>query len=151
MSNLISCYSLHNVILSNWDAEPHSLVVRWRRHWPFSKWFFVTVSYWWFICFVFYNWTREGLELAGSFRTELALKLLQCLRVTDAPHFYGLPSLERTLQGMVHVTALPGWSAYSAALEPVTICKKYLTGLLEVSSLCSYLSFGLNSGKELCD
>ncbi|KAF1571240.1 UNVERIFIED_CONTAM: Rotatin, partial [Eudyptes robustus] len=79
---------------------------------------------------------REGLELAGSFRTELALKLLQCLRLTDAPHFYGLPSLERTLRGMVHVTALPDWSTYSAAVEPVTICKKYLTGLLEVSSLC---------------
>ncbi|XP_010292703.1 PREDICTED: rotatin-like [Phaethon lepturus] len=78
---------------------------------------------------------REGLELAGSFRTELAQKLLQCLRLTDAPHFYGLPSLERTLQGMVHVTAFPGWSTYSAAVEPVTICKKYLTGLLEVGSL----------------
>lgn len=75
------------------------------------------------------------MELAGFFRTELALKLLQCLRLTDAPHFYGLPSLERTLQGMVHVTALPDWSTYSATAESVTICKKYLTGLLEVSSL----------------
>ncbi|KAM4907492.1 rotatin [Sylvia borin] len=87
---------------------------------------------------------REGLELAGSFRTELALKLLQCLRVTDAPHFYGLPSLERTLQGMVHVTALPGWSTYSAAVEPVTICKKYLTGLLEVIS-SFYVEWGGNA------
>lgn len=75
------------------------------------------------------------MELAGSFRTELALKLLHCLRLTDAPRFYGLPSLERTLGGMVHVTALPGWSTYSAEVEPVTICKRYLTGLLEVSSL----------------
>ncbi|NWT80047.1 RTTN protein, partial [Lanius ludovicianus] len=87
---------------------------------------------------------REGLELAGSFRTELALKLLQCLRLTDAPHFYGLPSLERTLQGMVHVTALPGWSTYSAAVEPVTICKKYLTGLLEVIS-SFYVEWGGNA------
>ncbi|NXB57603.1 RTTN protein, partial [Struthidea cinerea] len=87
---------------------------------------------------------REGLELAGSFRTELALKLLQCLRLTDAPHFYGLPSLERTLQGMVHVTARPGWSTYSAAIEPVTICKKYLTGLLEVIS-SFYVEWGGNA------
>ncbi|XP_039938510.1 rotatin isoform X4 [Hirundo rustica] len=87
---------------------------------------------------------REGLELAGLFRTELALKLLQCLRVTDAPHFYGLPSLERALQGMVHVTALPGWSTYSAAVEPVTICKKYLTGLLEVIS-SFYVEWGGNA------
>ncbi|NWY56842.1 RTTN protein, partial [Chionis minor] len=87
---------------------------------------------------------REGLELAGSFRTELALKLLQCLRLTDAPHFYGLPSLERTLRGMVHVTALPDWSTYSAAAEPVTICKKYLTGLLEVIS-SFYVEWGGNA------
>ncbi|NXF40605.1 RTTN protein, partial [Nyctibius bracteatus] len=87
---------------------------------------------------------REGLELAGSFRTELALKLLQCLRLTDAPHFYGLPLLERTLGGMVHVTALPHWSAYSAAVEPVTICKKYLTGLLEVIS-SFYVEWGGNA------
>ncbi|KFQ35147.1 Rotatin, partial [Merops nubicus] len=87
---------------------------------------------------------REGLELAGSFRTELALKLLQCLRLTDAPHFYGLPSLERTLRGMVHVTALPAWSTYSAALEPANICKKYLTGLLEVIS-SFYVEWGGNA------
>ncbi|KAF4801319.1 hypothetical protein TURU_036040 [Turdus rufiventris] len=87
---------------------------------------------------------REGLELAGLFRTELALKLLQCLRLTDAPHFYGLPSLERTLQGMVHVTALPGWSTYSATVEPVTIRKKYLTGLLEVIS-SFYVEWGGNA------
>ncbi|NXK02352.1 RTTN protein, partial [Herpetotheres cachinnans] len=87
---------------------------------------------------------REGLELAGSFRTELALKLLQCLRLTDAPRFYGLPSLERTLRGMVHVTALPDWSTYSAAVEPVTICKKYLTGLLEVIS-SFYVEWGGNA------
>ncbi|NXN95779.1 RTTN protein, partial [Rhinopomastus cyanomelas] len=87
---------------------------------------------------------REGLELAGSFRTELALKLLQCLRLTDAPHFYGLPLLERTLRGMVHITAVPDWSTYSAAVEPVTICKKYLTGLLEVIS-SFYVEWGGNA------
>ncbi|NWS20539.1 RTTN protein, partial [Pachyramphus minor] len=87
---------------------------------------------------------REGLELAGCFRTELALTLLQCLRLTDAPHFYGLPSLERTLRGMVHVTAFPDWSTYSAEVEPVTICKKYLTGLLEVIS-SFYVEWGGNA------
>ncbi|KFO97371.1 Rotatin, partial [Calypte anna] len=87
---------------------------------------------------------RESLQLAGCFRTELALNLLQCLRLTDAPHFYGLPSLERTLRGMVHVTALPDWSTYSAAFEPLTICKKYLTGLLEVIS-SFYVEWGGNA------
>ncbi|XP_054840962.1 rotatin [Eublepharis macularius] len=77
---------------------------------------------------------RKDLELAGYFRTELALKLMQYLRITDAPHFYGLPSLERTLRGMVHVTAVPGWSSYSVTMEPFTICKKYLAGFLEVIS-----------------
>uniref|UniRef100_A0A8C3LTS1 Rotatin n=1 Tax=Chrysolophus pictus TaxID=9089 RepID=A0A8C3LTS1_CHRPC len=86
----------------------------------------------------------KGLELAGCFRTELALKLLQCLRLTDAPHFYGLPSLGRTLRGMVHVTALPNWSTYSAIAEPVTICKKYLSGLLEVIS-SFYVEWGGNA------
>ncbi|XP_033010709.1 rotatin [Lacerta agilis] len=87
---------------------------------------------------------RKDLELTGYFRTELALKLLQYLRVTDAPHFYGLPSLERTLRGMVHVTALPGWSSYSVTMEPFAICKKYLAGLLEVIS-SFYVEWGGNA------
>ncbi|XP_077666613.1 rotatin isoform X4 [Eretmochelys imbricata] len=87
---------------------------------------------------------RKGLELTDCVRTQLALKLLQCLRVTDAPHFYGLPSLERTLRGMVHVTAHPGWSSNSATTEPFTICMKYLTGLLEVIS-SFYVEWGGNA------
>ncbi|KAF7245226.1 Rotatin [Varanus komodoensis] len=87
---------------------------------------------------------RKDLELIGYFRTELALKLLQYLRVTDAPHFYGLPSLERTLRGMVHITAFPGWSSYSVSMEPFTICKKYLAGLLEVIS-SFYVEWGGNA------
>lgn len=102
---------------------------------------------------------RKCLMLAGAFRTQLALKLLQCLRVTDAPHFYGLPSLERTLRGMVHVTALPGWSTYSPTFEPFTICTKYLTGLLEVISSFyvewggnaqSYMGKGVTKSTVLC-
>ncbi|KAJ6664400.1 hypothetical protein lerEdw1_007057 [Lerista edwardsae] len=87
---------------------------------------------------------RKDLELTGYFRTELALKLVQYLRVTDAPHFYGLPSLERTLRGMVHVTALPGWSSFSVTMEPFIICKKYLAGLLEVIS-SFYVEWGGNA------
>ncbi|KAG7488553.1 hypothetical protein MATL_G00035790 [Megalops atlanticus] len=77
---------------------------------------------------------RMCLALAGPFETQLAAGLLQCLRVSDAPHFYGLPSLERTLRGMVHVTALPGWSSHSRTLDSRSLCVKYLSGLLEVIS-----------------
>ncbi|XP_078396167.1 rotatin isoform X2 [Cetorhinus maximus] len=87
---------------------------------------------------------RKCLLLAGPFRTRLSLKLLQCLRITDAPHFYGLPSLERTLRGMVHVTALPGWSLHSATMESYCLCMKYLNGLLEVIS-SFYVEWGGNS------
>ncbi|XP_039610285.1 rotatin [Polypterus senegalus] len=87
---------------------------------------------------------RRCLALAGPFRTQLAVKLLQCLRISDAPHFYGLPSLERTLKGMIHVTALSGWSLYSPAEEPDSLCIKYLNGLLEVIS-SFYVEWGGNS------
>ncbi|XP_038666001.1 rotatin isoform X2 [Scyliorhinus canicula] len=87
---------------------------------------------------------RKCLLLAGPFRTQLSLKLLQCLRITDAPHFYGLPSLERTLRGMVHVTALPGWSLHSATVESYCLCMKYLAGLLEVIS-SFYVEWGGNA------
>ncbi|XP_067888445.1 rotatin isoform X3 [Heterodontus francisci] len=87
---------------------------------------------------------RKCLLLAGPFRTQLSIKLLQCLRITDAPHFYGLPSLERTLRGMVHVTALPGWTLNSATVESYSLCTKYLTGLLEVIS-SFYVEWGGNA------
>uniref|UniRef100_A0A4W3HEA2 Rotatin n=1 Tax=Callorhinchus milii TaxID=7868 RepID=A0A4W3HEA2_CALMI len=107
------------------------------------------------LCFSF----RKCLLLAGPFRTLLAVKFLQCLRITDAPHFYGLPSLERTLRGMVHITALPRWSLHSAALEPYSLCMKYLTGLLEVISAfyvewggnaMSYMGKGVTKSAVLC-
>ncbi|XP_028921546.1 rotatin isoform X1 [Ornithorhynchus anatinus] len=102
---------------------------------------------------------RKCLELLYAFRTQLALKLLQCLRVTDAPRFYGLPSLERTLRGMVHVTALPGWSSHSPLTEPFSICAKYLAGLLEVISsfyvdrggnALSFMGKGVTKSTVLC-
>ncbi|XP_074549511.1 rotatin isoform X3 [Halichoeres trimaculatus] len=87
---------------------------------------------------------RLCLALAGPFKSQLALRLLQCLRVSDAPRFYGLPSLERTLQGMVSLTAQPGWSSHCPDLEPVSLCSKYLSGLLEVIS-SFYVEWGGNS------
>ncbi|XP_024436290.2 rotatin [Desmodus rotundus] len=102
---------------------------------------------------------RKCLELFHAFQTQLALKLLQCLRVTDAPHFYGLPSLERTLRGMAHLTALPGWGSHSALATPLEICTKYLSGLLEVitsfyvergGNAMSFMGKGVTKSTVLC-
>ncbi|XP_028424991.1 rotatin isoform X1 [Perca flavescens] len=87
---------------------------------------------------------RLCLALAGPFKSQLAVRLLQSLRVSDAPRFYGLPSLERTLQGMVSLTAQPGWSSHCSDLEPILLCSKYLSGLLEVIS-SFYVEWGGNS------
>ncbi|KAJ8413437.1 hypothetical protein AAFF_G00094330 [Aldrovandia affinis] len=87
---------------------------------------------------------RMCQALAGPVETQLAVTLLRCLRVSDAPHFYGLPSLERTLRGMVHVTALPGWSSHSSEPDPLALCVRYLSGLLEVIS-SFYVEWGGNS------
>nr|XP_036856650.1 rotatin [Manis javanica] len=102
---------------------------------------------------------RKCLELLHVFQTQLALKLLQCLRVTDAPHFYGLPSLERTLRGMAHLTALPGWSSHSPLTKPLEVCMKYLSGLLEVivsfyvergGNAMSFMGKGVTKSTILC-
>ncbi|XP_008066610.2 rotatin [Carlito syrichta] len=102
---------------------------------------------------------RKCLELLYVFQTQLALKLLQCLRVTDAPHFYGLPSLERTLRGMAHLTAFPGWSSHSPLTKPLDICVKYLSGLLEVitsfyvergGNAMSFMGKGVTKSTILC-
>ncbi|XP_067342147.1 rotatin isoform X3 [Channa argus] len=87
---------------------------------------------------------RQCLAFAGPFKSQLAVCLLQSLRVSDAPRFYGLPSLERTLQGMVSLTAQPGWSSHCPDLEPTALCSKYLSGLLEVIS-SFYVDWGGNS------
>ncbi|TKC41368.1 hypothetical protein EI555_000687, partial [Monodon monoceros] len=102
---------------------------------------------------------RKCLELFYVFQTQLALKLLQCLRVTDAPRFYGLPSLERTLRGMAHLTAFPGWSSHSPFTKPLEICVKYLSGLLEVitsfyvergGNAMSFMGKGVTKSTVLC-
>ncbi|XP_073487367.1 rotatin isoform X1 [Aquarana catesbeiana] len=102
---------------------------------------------------------RKCMALAGAVRAQLALRLLDCLKVSDAPHFYGLPSLARTLKGMVHVTSLPGWSSHCPTTEPVTICVKLLTSLLEIISsfyvewggnALSYMGKGVTKSTVLC-
>ncbi|MFT7809161.1 rotatin [Arapaima gigas] len=90
------------------------------------------------------TYDRTCLALAGPVETQLALRLLQCLRVSDAPRFYGLPLLERTLRGMARVSTLPSWSTHSAALDSRSLCLKYLSGLLEVIS-SFYVEWGGNS------
>ncbi|XP_073535059.1 rotatin isoform X1 [Phyllobates terribilis] len=102
---------------------------------------------------------RKCLVLAGSFQTQLSMQLIHYLKVSDAPHFYGLPSLARTLKGMVHVTSLPGWSSHCPTTEPVTICVKALTSLLEIISsfyvewggnALSYMGKGVTKSTVLC-
>ncbi|XP_060717775.1 rotatin isoform X2 [Tachysurus vachellii] len=87
---------------------------------------------------------RMCILLSGPFAAEFAVRLLQCLRVSDAPRFYGLPSLERSLRSMAHTTALPGWSTHTSSMEPHTLCRKYLNGLLEVIS-SFYVEWGGNA------
>uniref|UniRef100_A0A8B9HVU0 Rotatin N-terminal domain-containing protein n=1 Tax=Astyanax mexicanus TaxID=7994 RepID=A0A8B9HVU0_ASTMX len=82
--------------------------------------------------------------LSGPLASELAVRLLQCLRLSDAPRFYGLPSLERALRSMAHTTALTGWSTHTPSTDPHTLCQKYLSGLLEVIS-SFYVEWGGNS------
>nr|XP_023650287.1 rotatin [Paramormyrops kingsleyae] len=87
---------------------------------------------------------RACRALGGAVQTQLATRLLRCLRVSDAPHFYGLPSLERTLRAMVCLSALPGWSTHGGGLESRSLCLKYLSGLLEIIS-SFYVEWGGNS------
>ncbi|KAM4689397.1 rotatin [Discoglossus pictus] len=102
---------------------------------------------------------RKCLVLAGTFRTQLALHLLHFLKATNAPHFYGLPSLARTLRGMAHVTSLPGWSSYCPTMEPFAVCVKTLNSLLEIISsfyvewggnALSYMGKGVTKSTVLC-
>ncbi|XP_046689537.1 rotatin isoform X1 [Silurus meridionalis] len=87
---------------------------------------------------------RTCTLLSGLLVSEFAVRLLQCLRVSDAPRFYGLPSLERCLHSMTHASALPGWSTHTSSMEPHTLCQKYLSGLLEVIS-SFYVEWGGNA------
>lgn len=112
---------------------------------PFSVWFArICLSRSLLSCL-----SRLCLALAGPFESQLAVRLLQSLRVSDAPRFYGLPSLERTLQGMISVTAQPGWSSHCPDLEPSSLCSKYLSGLLEVC-VCPQFVFACGMCIKFC-
>ncbi|KAG8442249.1 hypothetical protein GDO86_011157 [Hymenochirus boettgeri] len=87
---------------------------------------------------------RKVLVIGGNFRTLLAFQLLQHLKVADAPHFYGLPSLARTLRGMSHVTSQPGWTSYCPSEKAFEMCVKSLTSLLEIIS-SFYVEWGGNA------
>ncbi|XP_077126224.1 rotatin isoform X2 [Ranitomeya variabilis] len=102
---------------------------------------------------------RKCSVLAGTFQTQLSMQLVDYLRVSDAPHFYGLPSLARTLKAMAHVTSWPGWSSHCPTTEPMTICVKALTSLLEIISsfyvewggnALSYMGKGVTKSTVLC-
>lgn len=93
---------------------------------------------------------RLCLALAGPFRSQLATRLLQSLRVSDAPRYYGLPSLERTLQAMATLTAQPGWSSHCLDSESAALCSKYLSGLLEVRACVCVCIICLNTFLRVC-
>ncbi|XP_035382254.1 rotatin isoform X1 [Electrophorus electricus] len=106
-----------------------------------------------------YTSDRSCVLLRGVLASELSVRLLQCLRLSDAPCFYGLPSLEHTLHSMTHTTAVPGWSTNVPGTEPHTLCRKYLSGLLEViSSFCvewggncmSFMGKGVTKNAVVC-
>ncbi|XP_029314100.1 LOW QUALITY PROTEIN: rotatin [Cottoperca gobio] len=83
---------------------------------------------------------------------ELQLQQLTLAQFTVATMEHAIPLLKtenvikqrRTLQGMVSLTAQPGWSSHCSDLEPVLLCSKYLSGLLEVIS-SFYVEWGGNS------
>ncbi|KAG7225112.1 hypothetical protein INR49_014568 [Caranx melampygus] len=81
---------------------------------------------------------RLQRELTSFFNT-----LLLCLTHTT-------DSLERTLQGMVSLTAQPGWSSHCPDLEPISLCSKYLSGLLEVRFASLGLGGALSSVPSGC-
>lgn len=65
---------------------------------------------------------------AGDFTLGLTLNL----NLTDSPQYYDLPILESTLQCLVEVTAIPGFSAVSKLVEPKALCVELLTSLVQV-------------------
>ncbi|KAJ8779413.1 hypothetical protein J1605_012628 [Eschrichtius robustus] len=66
---------------------------------------------------------------------------------------------DRTLRGMAHLTAFPGWSSHSPFTKPLEICVKYLSGLLEVitsfyvehgGNAMSFMGKGVTKSTVLC-
>lgn len=72
-------------------------------------------------------WSGE-LVYAGDF----TLSLTHNLNLTDSPQYYDLPVLETTLECLVEITAIAGFSAASKLVEPKQLCVDILTSLLQV-------------------
>ncbi|XP_077861552.1 rotatin-like, partial [Saccoglossus kowalevskii] len=98
----------------------------------------------------------NGIGYIGG---EIVHSLVQSLNLADAVHFYDLPSLECTLQCLLHVTARSGWSNGSRDLENLPLCHKFLSSLLEIVSAfhvgrggtaMSYMGKGVTRCATLC-
>ena len=76
-------------------------------------------------------WSGE-MVYAGDFSLSLTLNL----NLTDSPQYYDLPVLESTLQCLVEITAIPGFSRASKLVEPQELCVDILASLLQVSYSC---------------
>uniref|UniRef100_S4RPM5 Rotatin n=1 Tax=Petromyzon marinus TaxID=7757 RepID=S4RPM5_PETMA len=75
---------------------------------------------------------KQSLAASNGVRCHLAALLLGRLKEADSSGFYELPSLEATLRGMAHATALPGWSVASSATQSNNLRLQYLASLQEI-------------------
>ena len=66
---------------------------------------------------------------AGDFSLSLTLNL----NLTDSPQYYDLPVLESTLQCLVEISAIPGFSKASKLVDPQELCVDILASLLQVN------------------
>ena len=73
-------------------------------------------------------WSGE-MVYAGDFTLSLSINLT----LTDSPQYYDLPMLESTLECLVEITAISGFSTASKLVDPTELCKDILTSLLQVS------------------
>ena len=81
-------------------------------------------------------WSGEMIY-AGDFTLSLTMNL----NLTDSPQYYDLPVLESTLQCLVEITAIPGFSNASKLVEPKELCANILASLLQVKDLGNTCSF----------
>ena len=75
-------------------------------------------------------WSGETVY-AGDFTLSLTLNL----NLTDSPQYYDLPVLESTLECLVEMTAISGFSTASKLVDPKQLCVDILTSLLQVRHL----------------
>ncbi|XP_070575583.1 rotatin-like [Ptychodera flava] len=106
-----------------------------------------------------FNHTWKFGNGIGCIGGDVTNAMIQSLHLADAVHFYNLPSLEGTLQCLVHVTARPGWSNGCMDIDNLSLCHKFLTSLLEVVSAfhvgrggtaMSYMGKGVTKSATMC-